>query len=309
LGTAVEKEVTSTAALKLAGLDWQVEKRPIYADNGIGEPSIPVTSHEAVFRTEDNRFLGVVGKGYELIQNEDAFAFLDALVGEGLAMFHTAGSIFGGRRVFISCKMPSSIQVGPDQVDKYLTLCTGHDGSMAMHVKWTPIRVVCWNTMSAAFNIYGGKVHATDCVTIRHTKNYKEKIDEARRLLNLTEVYYKRLDECFQRLIETPMSNIEFVNFSKKMYPDEKKEDTDKILDRKKQREDLMHLFSNGIGNNAKGVKCTRWAALNAVTEYIDHEKKYWEGKNSTVSDSRMNSIVWGAGSSVKKRALELLQA
>jgi len=147
LGTQVEKEVTAAAAIRLAGLDWKVEKRPMYIAGQARVDGIPVLGPEipdkfAVVRTEDNHVLGVVGSAYECIQNAEAFGFLDGLVGEGLAMFHTAGSLFGGRKVFVACKLPESINVGPDRVDKYLLLATGHDGNTLMQVKWTPIRVV-----------------------------------------------------------------------------------------------------------------------------------------------------------------------
>lgn len=307
LGTAVEKELTSTAAMKLASLDWQVEKNPIYAMAPVREELkySEISTHRAVVRKEDHKVLGLVGEGYELIQNEEAFGFLDALVGEGLAMYNTAGSLFGGRRVFCCCKLPDSVQVGPDQVDKYLVAIWGHDGSMAYHIKWTPIRVVCWNTASAAFDIYGSRVRATDCVSVRHTKHWKDRAAEAREVLNLTQIYYKRLEACFQKLIATPLRESDFTKFAAKLYPDAQNEKGN-VIDRSKQRDALRELFHHGKGNEHPDVKGTRWAGFNAVTEYIDHGKVYWPGKYG-VEDTRMNSVIWGQGSQFKKRALDLL--
>ena len=312
LGTKVEREVTADAALKLADLDWEVEKRSIYLRGESEVDGIPVIgqeidTHKAVYRTQDDRFLGVVGSGYEVIQNEEAMGFLDTLVGEGMAMFHTAGSLFGGRRVFVSCKLPDSIQVGPDQVDKYMVALWGHDGTMAYHIKWTPIRVVCWNTASAAFNIKGGKVTATDCVSIRHTTHWRDRTDEARKMLDLTNIYYARIDECFNRLIKQPMTNDQFGQFTEKLYPDGKSKTTEKPIDRSKVRESLVKSWHGGIGLDHPDVRNTRWAAWNAVTEYVDHDKKYYEGKTGGISDNRMNSVIWGQGSQVKKQALDLL--
>lgn len=325
LGTPVEKEVTSEAAIRLGGLDWDVEKRPIY----LGKEGVPMKclscgekatvtalgqkleTHVATVRAEDNKLLGVVGDTYELIQNKDAFGFLDGLVGEGLAMYHACGSLYDGRRVFITCRLPDSLHIGPDQIDKYLVACTSHDGSLALHIKWTPIRVICWNTLSAAFNIHGGRVKATDCVSVRHTLNYRERITQAREVLNLTDLYYERLEECFQRLIKTPCTTKQFKNFSLKLWPDRAIKDDDEKKRTNKRREDvrkkIQELFVAGAGNSQKDVRGTRWAAYNAVTEFVDHHKKVLVRKDRDEADVRMQSIVWGNGSHIKQRALQLL--
>jgi phage/plasmid-like protein (TIGR03299 family) len=306
LGTQVEKEVRAEAAMKLAALDgWRMQLVPVEAVLGDGQ-HVAVPNNHAIVRGMDSAVYGVAGDHYTLIQNEEAFAFLDSLVGEGLAMFHTAGSMFGGRRVFVSCKLPDSLQVGPDQVDKYLVALWGHDGTMAFHIKWTPIRVVCWNTASAAFQIQGGRVRATDAVSIMHTKGWKERAAEVRQILDLTNLYYQRLEECFQKLLATPLRESDFTVFAKKLYPDGEKKDGG-VLDRGEIRETLRTIWHTGIGLDHPDVKGTRWAAYNAVTEFIDHHKKYNDGKYGEVADIRMNSVIWGQGSQIKKQALELL--
>ena len=199
LGTAVEKELTWEGAIRMAGLDrWNVRLVPVGAQSLDGTWQ-EVEGRKAIMRGMDGKIFGIVTDAYEVIPNEEAGAFLESLVGEGLAMFNTAGSLFGGRRVFVCCKLPDSIEIGPDKVDKYLVALWGHDGAMAFHIKWTPIRVVCWNTASAAFEISGGRVHATDCVSIVHRPNWKDRAAEAREALELTNLYYQRVEECFQR--------------------------------------------------------------------------------------------------------------
>ncbi|MCL5282844.1 MAG: DUF932 domain-containing protein [Planctomycetes bacterium] len=312
LGTKVEKEVTAAAAIRLAGLDWIVEKRPLYIAGKNTVDGIPVIGNQvpdrfAVVRMEDEKVLGVVGSAYTPIQNAEAFGFLDALVGEGLTMFHTAGSLFGGRRVFITCKLPDSVQVGPDQVDKYLALATAHDGSMMMHVKWTPIRVVCCNTMSAAFEIGAdGKVRATDTVSILHRGNYKDYLAEAREMLKLTDLYYARVSETFNKLRQTKLRDCDWTRFAHRLAPDGQKKDGSPV-DRSKIRDHLTYLYRHGIGNDHPDVVGTRWAAYNAVTEFVDHGKEFSDGNSGEAADYRMNSIIWGSGSLMKKRALDML--
>ncbi|RLC38848.1 hypothetical protein DRH27_01310 [Candidatus Falkowbacteria bacterium] len=305
LGTAVETEITAGAAIRMAQLDWIAEKQKIMTVGGS-----PVDTHRAVVRKEDGRLLGVVGQNYEVIQNVEAFDFMDALVGEGLAMYHTAGSLYDGKRIFICCKMPSHIEVGPDKIDKYLVLATAHDGSLAVSVKWTPIRVVCNNTLSAAFSMYGNK-KPQDCVSIRHTKNYKERISEAREVLGLTELYYERLEATCQKLFETPMITTEFKAFAKELLPDNKKDkETSKLIAAPvtvNKRNEMLELFKNGTGIKGTAVANTRWAAYNAVTEYADHKGTVRVADTSDYGNARMKSIVWGSGSTLKKKALALL--
>lgn len=317
LGVRVEKEVTADAALKLSGLDWQVVKKEICTKGNAEVDGIKVVGQNvpgfmATVRASDNKVLGVVSDNYQVIQNEEAFNILDTLVGEGLAMFHTAGSIFGGKRVFVTCKLPGEINVGPDKVNKYLALATSHDGSMSLHIKWTPIRVVCWNTMSAAFRIRGGRVQATDSVSIRHSPNYESRIKEIREILGLTDVYYSRVEETFQKLIETPMSEYELKQFGEVLYqPTQEDEQGNPVVTQytTNKRDELLSLFVHGVGNDTADVKNTRWAALNAVTEQIDHHRNYWPSKRGGNSnDSRMDSVIWGTGAAIKKRALNLLE-
>ncbi len=245
LGTAVEKELTWEGAIRMAGLDrWNVVAVPVGAQ-GLDGTWQEVAGRKAIMRGMDGQVFGIVTGAYEVIQNEEAGSFLEALVGEGLAMFHTAGSLFGGRRVFVCCKLPDSLEIGPDKVDKYLVAIWGHDGAMAFHVKWTPIRVVCWNTASAAFDIHGGKVHATDCVSIVHRSNWKDRAAEAREALELTNLYYARVEECFQRLIARPYRDSDFKKLAAKLYPDKEKKDGGKI-DKSPARDKLMQLFHEG---------------------------------------------------------------
>lgn len=307
LGTAVQREVTWDAAMKLAGLDnWNVQLVPVQAVMPDGSLQT-IDNAKAIVRGMDGSVFATVTDSYQTIQNEEAGAFLEAMVGEGLAMFHTAGSLFGGRKVFASCKLPGSIQVGPDQVDKYLVAMWSHDTTLALHIKWTPIRVVCWNTASAAFQIRGGRVKATDCMTIYHTKNWKDCLGQAREILNVTNIYYQRLEECFQKLVATPFRDCDFTKFVGKVYPDEEKPDGKGRIDRSKVRDEIKLIYQTGIGLDHPDVKNTRWAAYNAITEYIDHHKKYYEGKYGTEADMRMNAVIWGGGAQVKKQALELL--
>lgn len=308
LGQAVESEVTAAAAIKLANMDWELEKRPIFIKGTAVVDGIPVIGREipekmAVVRTCDSTILGVVSDSYEIIQNSECFDFMDALIGSGQAVYHTAGSLFGGRRVFLTVKLPGNAMVGSDKIEKYILLTSSHDGSLALNVRWTPIRVVCNNTMNAALarNVQAG-------FSIRHTKSYKAKVAEARKVLDLSDHYYKVMETEFNKLLDAKFTDGDMISLNEKLFPSKTNDDGTEHVPTatKNTREKVLTLFHNGIG--VKPVANTRWAAFNAVTEYVDHHRgvMVYNGKNE--QEVKMDSAIYGSGSRMKQTAFDLLK-
>jgi phage/plasmid-like protein (TIGR03299 family) len=310
LGTKVEKEVTAAAAIKLAGLDWTCDKHPIYLAGKNQVDGIPVIGTKiedkvAVVRNGDGAVLGLVSEDYHIIQNEECFGFLDEIVGSGQAIFHTAGALFGGRVIFCTIKLPTDAKVGDDLINKYLLMKSAHDGTSALHVRWTPIRVVCANTLSVAMS---KKSDAQ--VSIRHTSKCQPRIEEARKVLRLADEYYQVMEKQFNALLNQKFSDGDMKTFSETLFP-QQGEELAGIT--RKRRERVVDLFSTGRGNAA--VKNTRWAAFNAITEYADHfmtvrpEKHDGEVSSHQISEARMISITDGTGSRLKQKAFDLLAA
>ena len=146
LGTQVMEAPTSAAALSLAGLDWRVIQKPLLTYD-----EIPVPGFKANLRDSDNQVLGVVTDRYKVVQNEDAFAFTDSLLGEGVT-YETAGSLQNGRRTWILAKLPQRYIISGDEITPYLVFMNSHDGSGAIKAAMTPIRVVCMNTLNLALS-------------------------------------------------------------------------------------------------------------------------------------------------------------
>ena len=293
LGIGVEREVTAAAAIKLAGLDLVATKEPLYTRG-----NLLVCDKYAVVR-QDCKVLGVVGSKYEIIQNKDCFDFMDSIVGEGQAIYHTAGSLYDGKRVFITAKLPDSMMIGgTDKINKYLLLVSSHDGSMCLQLMFTSIRVVCANTCNAALS---GKFASK--AIIRHCTNYKEKIGIARDALGLSKAYYDKMEIEFNLMLDKEMSDSRMEQFTEYILPN-KIDNNGKITfsaQMKKVKEEIFHLFKEGAG--VKEVANTHYAAYNAVTEYISHLRI----PEKSTQSNKMSNIIWGSGANLRQKAFNVL--
>ena len=146
LGTEVQEAPTSADALIYAGLDWEVLQKNVYAEDGSLIPGYRVNT-----RSTDNAALGIVSDRYKVVQNEDAFQFTDDLLGAGVS-YETAGSLQGGRKVWLLARMPHRYIIAGDEIAPYLVVKNSHDGSSGIKVAMTPIRVVCQNTLNLALD-------------------------------------------------------------------------------------------------------------------------------------------------------------
>lgn len=205
LGTIVEEYPTSAEAIRFAGLDFTVEKRPLFThqtesvfdaqEAGTKVADIEVGGHYATVRMDTDTVLGVVGRDYEVIQNVDAFTFFDSIVGgtDGI-LYETAGALGKGERIFITAKLPDYIRVGRDDLlEKYLFLTTSHNGYGSITAAFTPIRIVCNNTLNAALRNH------TNSIKIRHTGNAKDRLVEAHKVLGISNKLSMELEGIFNR--------------------------------------------------------------------------------------------------------------
>lgn len=289
LGQALDAPATAEEALIAANLGWNVEKQTMYLN-----PTTPIESHMATVRADNQKVLGVVGKDYTVVQNTHAFAFFDSAVGTGEAIYQTAGSINEGKRVFIVAKLPGTIKaVKNDEVEKYLTFINAHDGTMALRMFWTPIRVVCQNTLNAALNRNGFK----ESIAIRHFGDINNRIRAAQDYLGLAHRYYADFENIVERLVAKQVSNQEVENFLKSCF--EVGEDVSTRT--KNQMEEVKNLFENDPKNNVEGIRGTAWSLYNAATQYADHEAV----AVSKSADKRMSAIMFGSSAKFKQIAMD----
>ncbi len=290
LGIALDSPATAKEAMEGAGLNFTVVKKPlkeVLKMNYSGD----VAGRWVTMRTDTGDILGIVGDRYEPVQNRDAFGFFDHLVGDGEAMYETAGAIGRGERIWILAKLPGYIRVrGKDLVSKYLLLSNSHDGSSLVQMKLTPIRVVCNNTLTAALKGSGE-------INIRHTVNAKADAEQALALLGLSNSLYEQLEVIFNRMALTKVSDKQVQDYLKGLIPDNEDENNAKNT---AVRDACFKLYESGQG--AELSRGTLWGAFNCVTEYTDHALE----KNSL---DRLESIWTGRGERMTRRAYQLAEA
>jgi phage/plasmid-like protein (TIGR03299 family) len=237
--------------------------------------------------------LGVVSNKYKVINNRECFGFLDAVVRAGELRYHTAGAMEKGERVWLLAQLPGALRIaGSDDVtEQYLLLSNSHDAGSALRVVFTPIRVVCANTLSAALAAAGGQG-----VTVRHTGDPGRKVAEARRVLGRAARWFEQFGEGAALMAGHRPSEPQLRGYFRALYPDPEALDP---AGAKATRMTLLGLYEQGMGQDLPGVRGTTWAAFNAVTEYIDHHV----GKGA---QGRLESAWWGDGSRAKARAFDL---
>jgi phage/plasmid-like protein (TIGR03299 family) len=300
LGKTVEQYPTSAEAIKYAGLDYLVEKRPLFTydtDNHYGHtdliiPEISVPDYFATVRTDTEQVLGIVGKDYEIVQNINAFEFFDAIVGGGDGiLYETAGALGKGERIFITAKLPGYIRVGKDDlIEQYLFLTTSHDGFGSITAAFTPVRIVCNNTLNAALRNH------SNAIKIRHTASANDRIKQAHTLMGISNNLGNELDILFnhwaqvrisdkevKKLIQIAMApNKEVLQHLEQGKTDELSAHYTNVIDK---------VYEYALGSPSQQMETTAgtvFGSYNAVTGYFQNVRNY---KNE---EAKFKSIIEG---------------
>lgn len=259
LGTRVEEAPSSADALRLAGLDWQVVQQPIYT-----EGKELISGYKANVRDSDRKVLGVVSERYRIIQNEEAFSFTDALLGQGIR-YETAGSLQEGRKVWLLARLPREYIMSGEHISPYLVFSNTHDGSGAVKVALTPVRVVCNNTLNLALDT------AKRSWSMIHTGNIRDKIKEAEDTLFRAEKYMERLGKEFEDLRGREVTDGQIREYIEQLLPIE--EDATPIQSRNiiRLRKDMERRYFDApdlqdVGNNA-------YRFINAVSDFATYAR------------------------------------
>jgi phage/plasmid-like protein (TIGR03299 family) len=295
---------TAEEAIKAANLDWLVGLKPVYVWEG--EHFYKIQDRKAVVRldkwgTEECHPFGVVGNDYRALQNREAFSFFDPIVETGQVSYHTAGALGRGERVWVLAKVETPMLIGgSDKVEKYLLLSNGHDGRTSVQVRFTPIRVVCHNTLSAAL------ASGTDLMKSYHTSRMHKNLRSAQEAVKSVLDHYKKLEDQFEVFARKPMDSEKTGQYVNSVFPDPKRKSGqserayNSAVERNQwHRDEGQRLFTHGRGNQEARIKGTLWAAYNGITELVDHHWGY---------ESRAQRLSWlwfGEEERIKLRAFE----
>ena len=257
LGTRVMEAPASKEALQLAGLDWKVLQEPIFTDT-----KEEIVGYKANVRDSDRKVLGVVTDRYKVIQNEEAFAFTDALLGEGVR-YETAGSLQDGKKVWMLARLPQEYIISGERISPYLVFSNTHDGSGAVKVAVTPIRVVCNNTLNLAL------ATAKRSWSMVHTGDIKEKMEEAKETLFMAQKYMDKLGKEFENLRAKKLGDKEVMDYIELLLPLDTDASSQQVRNIKRLREDMKARYFDAPDLQDVGKNAYRF--VNAVSDFATH--------------------------------------
>jgi len=295
LGVAVPegKKLSIEEAIVAAGLDWEVKLRRLFTKDDTGT-HVDVLDHFVTFRSRDNTVLGVVGKDYEPLQNLKAFNWFQPLLESGEATIETAGSLRGGAKVWVLAKIrrdPLVVRKG-DLMEHYVLLSNSHDGSLAVRVGFTPIRVVCNNTLCLAHESEASKL-----LRVRHTSRILQNLEDIRETVNLAQSEFAATVDQYKQLAGKEINRSDLVRYVRIVFGLKEKPRSERQESQEKIVPAVLRLFEDGRGSRAAGRNY--WGAYNAVNEYLN----YFRGKTQ---ENILNSLWFGESAQINKNALDM---
>lgn len=290
LGVVLDNPPTVAEGIKQAGLDWPVQLRPLFLQDGRQAPAF------ATVRGDNDFVLGVVGEKYRPLQNAEAFSFFQPFLDAGEATLETAGSLAEGRKVWVLARLNRTpVVVGPgDEVEKFLLLSNGHDGSLAVRVGFTPIRVVCANTLAMAH-----RGEASQLIRLKHSSNVAINLANIRETVDAVNARFEATAEQWRLLARKDISQADLRKYVRLVLSPELPENEEPSARMKNIFESVYRLFEDGRGQNLPSSCGTAWGMYNALTEYLGYEA----GRSD---DSRLSSLWFGAGVKTNERALQV---
>jgi len=284
-----DKVLSIAEGLEASGLNFQVVKEELFTADGRKAPCFATT------RTDRNEILGYVGPNYKVLENVEAFNWFQPFLDSKECELHTAGSLYGGRKIWVLAKIKKDpIEITPDDiVEKYLMLSNSHDGTQAIRVGLTAVRIVCANTLAMAHSDSSSQL-----IRVRHSQSVKENLEAIRDTISIIDEQFKATAVQYKRLLNKYINARDVAKYVVRVLDLE--EDDGTISTRSaNQLEKIVGLFEKGIGNDLPQVRGTVWSAYNSLTQYLS-----WEaGRNE---NSRLDSLWFGQNHAINEKALSL---
>jgi len=297
LGSPLNGEETCEEVMAASGLDWTVGTQPLYRQ--VGEGFELVKQARTSVRESDNSILGIVGPRWTPLQNAQAFAVFEPLVEQGLMNWHTAGSLKDGQRVWVLCQLnlDNSVIVPGDEIRKFALLSNGHDGKLAVHFGFTPIRVVCANTEAMARDSKASKL-----IRVRHHRLVADNVEKLRDIMDCANQDFETTAKEYRFLAQCGINQADLKKYVRTVFSVQDKKEDEISTRQANICKRVEELFESGQGSEIPGVKGTYWGAYNAVSEYLNYEKGRTEA-------NRMDSLWFGPNGSQNRDALTIALA
>tara|TARA_R100001198_G_C5239425_1_gene216775 strand:- start:3053 stop:3997 length:945 start_codon:yes stop_codon:yes gene_type:complete len=286
LGQQVSDDITTDGMMEAAGLDWSVTKQPMYYMDDLGEMG-EVPGKSALVRSSDNKVMDIVGQDWNPVQNAEAFEFFREFVDTGDMQMHTAGSLKDGKMVWALAKVNDGFTIktaqGEDSVESYLLFSNPHQYGKSIDVRFTPIRVVCNNTLTLSLN-----QNVDQYVRMGHQRPFNA--EDAMATLGMAHKKLETYKEAAEYLCQKSYTTDDMLNYFNQVFPSASDRDSNKS----REAQEVMHTQAGAALGEG-----TFWQLFNTVTYMTDHTL----GRNS---DTRLQSAWYGQNQNVKKKALEL---
>jgi len=307
-GTVVQKAPDGPTMRKISHIDFPVEQWELYAQGFQGNQFIKTQADGLVanVRTDTGDILGIVSEKYKLLQNGEAFDFVDELHMDGVIKYESAGSLKGGKVVWLLARMPGEgFTLGTtDENRLYLLFVNSFDATRSIQCFPTEVRVVCWNTLNLALRSDKSK----SGFSIRHTGDLKKKLAVASNMMQIVRSDFKGFQQDAQVLASRSVSKAILDDFVMGMIPDPEKESKNAQTRRDNARSYIRQAFLTGP-QMLDGIRGSAWAMFNAYTQWIDHESTSRGKTDQARYDNRMLSSMMSKGAVDKNAALELALA
>ena len=297
LGQQLTQDAPIDVWRKEAGLDWEAKLSPVqFAPYGITGDLLTVENQNVIYRNDTNAPLGVVTDRYKVHQPAEVLEFFNTLVQSAGFTLEVAGAIKGGKRIWALANVNrEAVVLQDDAVRGYLLLSTSFDGTAATIGQFTSIRVVCNNTLSAA-----DQENAPSRVVLTHGAEFDQSLMRDR--LGLVVSGFDGMMDKYRKLARQGVNSEYARTFANELFPAAYNQQTNTFKESRGFKRVLELFDGAGMGANNMGVYGTKWGLLNAVTQYVDHER----GHNV---DTRINNAWFGNGNRMKTQAEELLLA
>lgn len=300
-GTVVSEAQTSADALRIAGLDWDVRLTDLAADMGEEAATryLPISTHRATYRADTGMALGAVGLRYQPLQNREAFAWMDEVVGEQLAIWHTCGSLREGRKVWMLAKLPGTLEVtNADVLDKYVLITNSHDGTGAVRLFPTSVRVVCANTLRLAISEADHNKSESGLplgLKLFHTAgSLSKRVQKAKELLGVINASHDEFATAARAMLAKELNTQQVSDYFGSLVERRSDRSKSKVLTQ------LWDRFA--LPTNEGGFKSNVWTAYNAASEWADHELRV-TGKGYVRMERKFRSCLFGSAHSFKEQA------